>query len=98
MNKILLILLISTGLSASNSDPTDIQLHIGATYIISSATTAYTFKRTGSKKKAMLIGFGAGMVVGIAKELSDKYPQNKDMLGNIVGSALGCFVVTIPLR
>ena len=98
MKKILITLLISTGLSANNTDLTDMQLHLGATYIISSATTAYAFKKTNDKKKAMLIGFGTGMAVGIAKELIDTRPQNKDILGNIVGSALGCFVVTIPLR
>ena len=98
MKKILITLLISTGLSASNSNPTDVHLHLGATYIISSATTAYAFDKINNKKKAMLIGFGVGMAVGVAKELTDRHPQNKDMLGNIVGSALGCFVVTIPLR
>tara|TARA_R100000329_G_scaffold140434_1_gene122698 strand:- start:458 stop:754 length:297 start_codon:yes stop_codon:yes gene_type:complete len=98
MKKILITLFISTGLSASNTDPTDMQLHLGATYIISSATTAYALNKTNNKKKAMLIGFSTGMAVGITKELIDKRAQNKDVVGNIVGSALGCFVVTIPLR
>ena len=98
MKKILITLLISTGLSANNTDLTDTQLHLGATYIISSATTAYALNKTNNKKKAMLIGFGTGIAVGIAKELTDTRPQNKDILGNIVGSALGCFVITIPLR
>tara|TARA_Y100001963_G_scaffold94452_1_gene130081 strand:+ start:227 stop:367 length:141 start_codon:yes stop_codon:yes gene_type:complete len=45
----------------------------------------------------MLIGFGTGVAVGVVKELNDKNIENKDMLGNIIGSALGCTVITIPL-
>ena len=97
MKKILAILLISTGLNAQNLKPTDMQLHIGATYIISSATTAYVFKKTKDRRKAVLIGFGVGMAIGVVKEMNDKHVQNKDLFGNIVGSALGCFVITIPL-
>ena len=32
----------------------DKQLHMGATYVISSFTTAYVFKKTQNKRKAML--------------------------------------------
>jgi len=98
MKNILAILLISTGLNAQNLKPTDMQLHIGATYIISSATTAYVFKKTKDKKKAVLIGFSVSMAIGVIKEMNDKHVQNKDLFGNIIGSTLGCFVVVIPLH
>ena len=95
MKTILAILFISTNLNAQDFGLTDAQLHIGATCAISSVATSYVFNKTNAKKRAMLIGFGAGMTVGIIKELNDKNIENKDMLGNIVGSALGCLVVTI---
>ena len=101
MKKILAILLISTGLNAQDFYmQTDKQLHIGATYIISSTTATYVFHKTKSKKKAMWIGFGAGMTVGIAKEIYDVKHGNSefgDLLADIVGSSMGCFIITIPL-
>ena len=78
----------------------DKQLHMGATYVISSFTTAYVFKKTQNKKKAMWIGFGVGMSVGIAKELYDIEHGNceaGDLLADFIGSSLGCLVITIPL-
>ena len=99
MGRVIAILLISTGLSAQDLTPTDMQLHIGATYIISSATTSYVLKKTKDKKKAILIGIGVGLAVGVAKEFHDSrtgHVQNKDLLGNLVGSVLGSIVVTIP--
>ena len=100
---ILLILLFSTSLNARTLDLytfDDKQLHMGATYVISSVTTAYVFKKTQSKKKAMWIGFGVGMSVGIAKELYDIEHGNcevGDLVADVIGSALGSFVITIPL-
>ena len=96
MKKIIAILLISTGLNAQDFKPTDVHLHIGATYIISSVTTSYVLKKTNDKKKAMLIGIGVGMAVGIAKEFHDSNIQNKDLFANLIGSTLGSIVVTIP--
>ena len=99
MKKIIAILLISTGLNAQDFEPTDVHLHIGATYIISSVGTSYVLKKTNDKKKAMLIGIGVGMAVGIAKELHDSksgHYQNKDLFANLIGSTLGSIVVTIP--
>ena len=99
MGRVIAILLISTGLSAQDFRPTDMQLHIGATYIISSATTSYVLKKTKDKKKAILIGIGVGLAVGVAKEFHDSrtgHMQNKDLFGNLIGSTLGSIVVTIP--
>ena len=87
---------MSTGLNAQDFEPTDVHLHIGATYIISSATTSYVLKKTNDKKKAMLVGIGVSMAVGIAKELRDSNIQNKDLFANLIGSTLGSIVVTIP--
>ena len=98
MKKILAILFISINLNAQDFGLTDTQLHIGATYVISSVTTSYVFNKTNNKKKAMLIGFGTGMTAGVIKELVDERMENKDVLGNIIGSALGCVVVTIPFE
>ena len=101
MKKILAILLINTGLNAQNFRiPTDKQLHISATYIISSTTTTYIFHKTNNKKKAMWIGFATGMTIGIAKEIYDIKHGNSeygDILADIVGSSMGCFIITIPL-
>ena len=100
---ILLILLFSAGLNAQTLDLytfDDKQLHMGATYVISSFTTAYVFKKTQNKKKAMWIGFGVGIGVGIAKELYDIEHGNcevGDLVADVIGSTLGCLVITIPL-
>ena len=93
----ILALLFNISLNAQNFQLTDTQLHIGATYIISSTTTSYILNKTGDKRKAMFTGFGVAMSVGIIKELSDKRVENKDLLGNLVGATVGCLVITIPL-
>jgi bifunctional DNase/RNase len=103
--KYLIILILFLNISLSAKDLRlykyeDKQLHLGATYVISSVTTAYVFKKTQDKKRAMWIGFGVGMGVGIAKELYDiehGNPETGDLIADVVGSALGSFVITIPL-
>ena len=100
---ILLILILGLDVNAQSFNLytyNDKQLHMGATYVISSFTTAYVFKKTQNKKKAMWIGFGVGMSVGIAKELYDIEHGNceaGDLLADFIGSSLGCLVITIPL-
>ena len=103
--KYLIILILFLNISLSAKDLRlykyeDKQLHLGATYVISSVTTAYVFKKTQDKKRAMWIGFGVGMGVGIAKELYDiehGNPETGDLIADVVGSALGSFVISIPL-
>ncbi len=77
----------------------DKQLHVGYTYIISSATTSYVLKKTGNKRKAIFIGIGTGMAVGIGKELYDARngrAEKDDLLADLIGSTFGSIVVTIP--
>ena len=99
--KILIIsFLISFSIQAQSFIPFDKQLHIGSTYIIASSVSAYTLKRTQDKRKAILIGIGAGMTIGLAKEIYDIQngnPEMNDLLADLLGSTLGAIVVTIPL-
>jgi len=76
---------------------TDKQLHMAGCFMISSWTTSYVYNRTADKRKAILIGFGAGMVAGVAKEISDiRYgsPQWGDILADAIGSGLGAVSIT----
>ena len=101
---ILAITLLCTNLKAQSLNEVlslhqDKQLHIGYTYIISSATTSYVLKRTKNKKKAILIGIGVGVTIGVAKELYDAkygYAQTGDLIADIIGATAGSIVVTIP--
>ena len=99
--KILIIsFLISFSIQAQSFIPFAKQLHIGSTYIIASSASAYTLKRTQNKRKAILIGIGAGMTIGLAKEIYDIQngnPEMNDLLADLLGSTLGAIVVTIPL-
>jgi len=103
MKYLIIILLTSTSIIAKDLrlyKYEDKQLHMGATYVISSFTAVQVFKHTRNKDKAMLIGFAAGMTIGIAKELYDiKHgnPQFGDIVADLIGSTLGCLVITIPL-
>ena len=76
---------------------TDKQLHMAGCFMISSITTSYVYNRSADKRKAILIGFGAGMVAGIAKEIYDiQYgnPDWADILADAIGSGLGAVTIT----
>jgi len=76
---------------------TDKQLHMAGCFMISSVTTSYVYNRTADKRKAILIGFGAGMVAGIAKEVYDLgygNPELSDILADAIGSSLGAVSIT----
>jgi len=101
---ILAITLLCTNVKAQSLNEVlslhqDKQLHVGYTYIISSATTSYVLKKTGNKRKAILIGIGTGMAIGIGKELYDARngsAEKGDLIADIIGSTFGSIVVTIP--
>ena len=76
---------------------TDKQLHMAGCFMISSMTTSYVYNRTADKRKAILVGFGVGMVAGIAKEISDiEYgnPDWADIAADAIGSSLGAVSIT----
>ena len=101
---ILAITLLCTNVKAQSLNEVlslhqDKQLHVGYTYIISSATTSYVLKKTKNKKRAILIGIGVGVTIGVAKELYDAkygYAQTGDLIADIIGATAGSIVVTIP--
>jgi len=104
MVRIIGLLLISISCNAQSLNEVlslhqDKQLHVGYTYIISSATTSYVLKKTKNKKRAILIGIGVGVTIGVAKELYDakySYAQTGDLIADIIGATAGSIVVTIP--
>ena len=103
MVRIIGLLLISISCNAQSlnvlSLHQDKQLHVGYTYIISSATTSYVLKKTGNKKKAVFIGIGTGMAIGIGKEIYDARngsAEKGDLIADLIGSTFGSIVVTIP--
>ena len=76
---------------------TDKQLHMAGCFMISSITTSYVYNRSADKRKAIAIGFGAGMVAGIAKEVYDigyGNPDWADILADAIGSGLGAVTIT----
>ena len=96
MKGIILILLLSIS-SIAQTIPQDKMLHFSACYIVSStSTTLLSYKY--SEKKAMWIGFGLGVSVGIAKEVYDircGHSDMKDIYADILGAAAGAVVVRI---
>ena len=101
MKYLFILFLISFNLNAQFLLEHDKQLHIGGTYIISSATSSYVLNKTDNRSKALLIGFGVGFTAGLAKEIWDiNYgnPSVEDLVADAIGSALGSVVVTIPLQ
>ncbi len=101
MRYLIILLFLNMSLNAKDIRlQEDKQLHLGATYVISSATTAFVYNKTKDKKRARWIGFGVGVTVGIAKEIYDiehGNPETGDLIADVIGSALGSFVITIPL-
>jgi len=96
VKKILFILLLSIS-GMAQTIPQDKMLHFSACYIVSSgSSTLLSYKY--SKKKAMWIGFGLGVSVGIAKEVYDikhGHSDMKDIYADILGAAAGALVVRI---
>ena len=74
-------------------------MHIGGTATVASATS-YIFKNEPNR---FWLGVGAGMAVGLAKELSDSRAggsgfSNTDLAADLVGSVLGAYFVDSLLK
>ena len=100
MIKALIIFFMITNIVSAQILPQDKQLHIGATYMLSTSTAALVYNKTGNKKKAMVYGFILPMIAGVAKEVYDinhGNPDVNDILANTIGSSLGIITIRITL-
>ena len=100
MIKALIIFFMITNIVSAQILPQDKQLHIGATYILSTSTAALVYNKTGDKNKATIYGLIVPMIAGIAKEIYDinhGHSDIKDILANTVGSSLGIVTIRITL-
>ena len=105
MKKVVLALLLLTlTLSAENrftiDEPflqqDDKKKHIAVCAAISATTSLIAYEKYSfTKYEAMFIGFVAGMVVGVGKEISDDNFDNQDIKADIIGSAIGTAPVFI---
>ncbi len=104
MKYILTLLLLTLTLSAENrftiTEPflqqKDKQQHIAVTAAVSATTSLIVYEKYDfTKYEAMFIGFVAGMVVGVGKEISDDNFDNQDIKADIIGSAIGTAPVFI---
>ena len=75
-------------------------LHMGGSYVISSAVSSVVYNKTKNKKCSLLSGFAVSMVVGAGKEIYDRKhgnPDWNDMLANTVGATLGIITIRIAI-
>lgn len=81
---------------------TDKAAHLTAGVLISGSVHALAFELTENRNKSMLIGFSAGCIAGIAKELYDMTghgtPSFKDALWTGVGAGMGSISVYFTLK
>ena len=100
MNKLLIVFFMITNVINGQTIKRDKLLHMGGSYFMSSSVSSLVYDKTKDKKKSLIIGFTASMVLGMAKEIYDiKYgkPDIKDVIANTVGSSLGIITIRITL-
>lgn len=99
--------LAATGNAQTGSTPAgmlqpDKVKHFIAGTVISASTYSIVYRITGNKGRSMLIGFGAGVLAGIAKELYDMTgrgtPDVKDAIWTGIGAGVGTVSFRVTLR
>jgi len=76
--------------------------HFAVGAMVSGSAQMLAYKLTDNRGKSMLIGFGAGCVAGVAKELYDMTgrgtPSFKDALWTGIGAGIGSVSVRFTLQ
>jgi uncharacterized protein YfiM (DUF2279 family) len=76
--------------------------HFGVGALVAGSTQMLAYELTDNRGKSMLIGFGAGCVAGVAKELYDMTgrgtPSFKDALWTGIGAGIGSLSVRFTLQ
>lgn len=95
-----IILLLS--FTAQSQIQKDKVYHTAAGFVISAGTGYVSYKLGASKTESILIGFGAGVAAGVAKEIWDMNgngtPSFADALWTAVGSGLGSVTLTFTIN
>ena len=98
---LILLFCISLALNAQEDSDKGHAEHFIAGTIIGGATSYFVFKKTDNKWKAWLIGTGAAVVAGLAKEAIDpaigRTRSATDFGYTALGGAVGACIV-IPLK
>lgn len=75
-------------------------LHMGGSYVISSAVSSLVYKKTKNKKCSLVSGLAVSLIIGASKEIYDRKhgnPDWNDMLANTVGATLGLVTIRIAI-
>lgn len=72
--------------------------HFGVGALVSGSAQTLAYQITGNRGKSMLIGFGAGMVAGIAKECYDMTGRGTPSFKDALWTTIGAGVASISLR
>lgn len=72
--------------------------HFGMGALISGSAQTLAYQITGNRGKSMLIGFGTGMVAGIAKECWDMTGRGVPSFKDALWTTIGAGVASVSLR
>lgn len=75
-------------------------LHMGGSYVISSAVASLVYKKTKNKKCSLLSGLAVSLVIGAGKEVYDRKhgnPDWNDMFANTIGATFGLVTIKIAI-
>jgi len=75
-------------------------LHIGGSYIMSSAVSAIVYNKTENKNQALISGLAFSLLIGAGKEIYDKKHGDSnwnDMFANTLGATLGLVTIRITI-
>tara|TARA_R110002020_G_scaffold302569_1_gene517915 strand:- start:233 stop:535 length:303 start_codon:yes stop_codon:yes gene_type:complete len=100
MIKLFWILLLINLTARAQMIQDDKLLHMGGSYLISSAVSSVVYNKTKNKKCSFLFGLGASILVGSSKEIYDIKNGDsnwEDMLANTIGATLGIVTIKIAI-
>jgi hypothetical protein len=86
MNRIIFLILFLPSISLADMTPIT---HFGISALMAPAISSELYKNGMDKNRAKVVGAAATLGAGIAKELSDKNFDGKDMFSNVLGIITG---------
>lgn len=100
MSKLLLIAFLMYSPIYAQYIKQDKLLHLGGSYVISSAVSAVVYNKTRNKKRAIIYGLCASVIAGGIKEIYDiknGQPEWSDLAADVAGATLGVITIRIAI-